>query len=75
MSTSPDYLYKYRTYNAYSLACLANQMGAALLRHRLTTISVVIIFLISRQSYLITLRWPPLEEDCGSFVGGTSPSA
>jgi ABC-type nitrate/sulfonate/bicarbonate transport system permease component len=49
--------------------------GAALLRHRLTTISVVIIFLISRQSYLITLRWPPLEEDCGSFVGGTSPSA
>jgi ABC-type nitrate/sulfonate/bicarbonate transport system permease component len=49
--------------------------GAALLRHRLTTISVVIIFLISRQSYLITLRWPPLEEDSGSFVGGTSPSA
>lgn len=51
------------------------QLGAALLRHRLTTISVVIIFLISRQNYLITLRWPPLEKDCGSFVGGTSPSA
>ena len=25
MGTSPDYLYKYRTYNAHSLACLANQ--------------------------------------------------
>jgi len=52
-----------------------SNLGAAFLRHRLITISVVIIFLISRQSYLITLRWPPLEEDCGSFVGGTSPSA
>lgn len=25
MSTSLGYLYKYRTYNSYSLACLANQ--------------------------------------------------
>ncbi|MCK5232577.1 MAG: hypothetical protein KAR13_20045, partial [Desulfobulbaceae bacterium] len=58
-----------KTKHFHILFSRSNKMGAALLGHRLTTISVVIIFLIFRQSYLITLRWPPLKEDCGSFVG------